>query len=113
MDFRTLLRSTKHAGEQRWSISEGSNHTTQGAYHSQIAIVLRNLATPENRNEYFRRAINEYEKAAHHFKLAHNPIYRADVKNNLGLLFYKLARFADAHKYLDEARRLTISFRDK
>jgi tetratricopeptide (TPR) repeat protein len=89
------------------------NHNTQGAYHSQIAIVLRNLATPENRAEYFQRAIKEYKEAALHFKLAHNPIYRADVKNNLGLLFYKLSRFTDAHKHLDEARRLTVSFKDK
>lgn len=90
-----------------------TNHTTKGGYRSQIAIVLRNLATPENRIEYFQRAITEYKEAARHFKLARNPIYRADVKNNLGLLFYKLSRFPDAHKYLDEARRLTVSFKDK
>jgi tetratricopeptide (TPR) repeat protein len=89
------------------------NHTTQGAYHNQMAIILRNLATPENRSEYFHRAIDEYKEADLHFKLARNPIYRADVKNNLGLLLYKLSRFADAHKYLDEARRLTVSFKNK
>jgi tetratricopeptide (TPR) repeat protein len=92
---------------------KASNHTTQGAYHNQMAIILRNLATPDNRDEYFQRAIHEYKEAARHFKLARNPIYGADVKNNLGLLFYKLSRFADAHKYLDEARRLTISFKNK
>ncbi len=90
-----------------------SNHTTQGAYHSQIAIVLRNLATPENRTEYFQRAVNEYKEAARHFKLARNPIYRADVMNNLGVLLYKLSRFSDAHKHLDQARRLTVSLKDK
>jgi tetratricopeptide (TPR) repeat protein len=89
------------------------NHTTKGAYHNQIAIILRNLATPQNRDEYFQRAITEYKDAARHFKLAHNPVYRADVKNNLGLLLYKLSRFTDAHKYLDEARRLTVSLKNK
>lgn len=89
------------------------NHTTQGAYHSQLAIVFRNLATPENQSEYFQRAVNEYKEAALHFKLARNPIYGADVKNNLGLLLYKLSRFTDAHKYLNEARRLAVSFKDK
>jgi tetratricopeptide (TPR) repeat protein len=89
------------------------NHTTKGAYHSQIAIVLRNLATSGNRSEYFRRAVNEYKQADQHFKLARNPIYRADVKNNVGLLLFKLSRFKEAHKYLDEARRLTVSFKDK
>jgi tetratricopeptide (TPR) repeat protein len=90
-----------------------ANQTTKGGYHNQMAIVLRNLATPENRNDYFQRAINEYKEADRHFKLARNPTYRADVKNNLGLLFYKLSRFAEAHRYLDEARRLTVSFKDK
>jgi hypothetical protein len=33
--------------------------------------------------------------------------------NNLGVLFYKLALLIEAHKYLDEARRLTASFKDK
>lgn len=89
------------------------NHTTKGAYHSQKAIVLRNLATPDNRREYFQRAVNEYKEADHHFKLARNPIYRADVKNNVGFLLFKLSRFKEAHQYLDEARRLTVSFKDK
>jgi tetratricopeptide (TPR) repeat protein len=89
------------------------NHTTKGAYHSQIAIVLRNLATPNNRSEYFRRAVNEYKAADLHFKLARNPVYRADVKNNVGFLLYKLSRFKEAHKYLDEARRLAVGFKDK
>ena len=89
------------------------NHTTKGAYHSQIAIVLRNLATPDNRSEYFQRAVNEYKEADHHFKLAGNPIYRADVKNNVGFLLFTLSRFKEAHKYLDEARRITFNLKDK
>ncbi len=89
------------------------NHTTKGAYHSQIAIVMRNLATRENLSEYFQRAVNEYKQADHHFKLARNHIYRADVKNNVGLLLLKLSRFKEAHRYLDEARRLTVIFKDK
>ncbi|MDQ2975626.1 MAG: tetratricopeptide repeat protein [Acidobacteriota bacterium] len=90
-----------------------ANHTVKGDYHSELAIVLRNLATAENKQEYFRRAIKEYEAADHHFKLAKNPVFRASVKNNVGFLLYKLARYKEAHKYLDEARRLTISFKDK
>lgn len=40
-------------------------------------------------------------------------MFRADVKNNVGFLLYKLARHKEAHRYLNEARRLTVSFRDK
>jgi tetratricopeptide (TPR) repeat protein len=90
-----------------------TNHTTKGNYHNELAIVLRNLATSEQRTDYFRQAIKEYEEADRHFKLANNIVFRADVKNNLGFLLYKAARFKEAHEYLEQARRLTISTKDK
>ena len=89
------------------------NHTIKGNYHNEFAIVLRNLATSEKNDDYFQRAISEYEQSDHHFKLAGNIIYRADVKNNLGFLYFKLSRFKKAHEYLDQARRLTASIKDK
>ena len=67
-----------------------TNHTIKGGYHSELAIILRNLATTENRLEYFRRAIEEYKEAERQFRLAHNPIYRADQLNNIGFLLFKL-----------------------
>ncbi len=67
----------------------------------------------ENRLEYFRLAINEYREAERQFRLAHNQVFRADVINNVGFLLFKLGRYKEAHKYLDEARRLTLKFKDK
>jgi tetratricopeptide (TPR) repeat protein len=90
-----------------------ANHAVKGAYHSEHAIILRNLATAEKKEEYLRRAISEFEKADQEFKLARNPVFRADVKNNVGLILFNLSRFKEAHKYLDEARRLAVSFKDK
>jgi len=90
-----------------------TNPTIKGGYHSELAIVHRNLATTENRLEYFRRAINEYKEAERQFRLAHNPMFRADVINNVGFLLFKLSRYKEAHKYLDEARRLTTRSKDK
>lgn len=90
-----------------------SNPTIKGGYHSELAIVHRNLATTENRVEYFRRAINEYKEAERQFRLAQNSIYRADVINNVGFLLFKLSRYKEAHKYLHEARRLTVRLKDK
>jgi len=90
-----------------------TNHAVRGAYHSEHAIILRNLATTENKQEFFQRAIDEYRQADKQFRLAKNLIFRADVKNNVGFLFYKLGRFKEAYKYLDEARRLTIRFKDR
>jgi tetratricopeptide (TPR) repeat protein len=90
-----------------------TNHTIRGNYHNEFAIVLRNLATSEKRKDYFQLAVSEYEQADYHFKLAHNIVYRADVKNNLGFLYYKLSRFKQAHEHLDHARRLTATIKDK
>jgi tetratricopeptide (TPR) repeat protein len=90
-----------------------TNHTIKGGYHTELAIIHRNLATVEDRFEYFRRAINEYREAERQFRLAHNQIFRADVINNVAFLLFKLGRYKEAHKYLDEARRLTVRFRDK
>lgn len=90
-----------------------TNHATKGAYHSQLAMVLRNLAPPEKSVDHFKRVLNEYEQADHHFKLAHNVVFRADVKNNIGNLFRELSRFKEAHSYLEQARRLRSSVRDR
>ena len=90
-----------------------TNHTIKGGYHTQLAIILRNLATTESRPEYFRRAIDEYKEAESQFRLAQNPIFRAEVINNVGFLLFKLSRYKESHKYLNEARRLTVKFKDK
>lgn len=90
-----------------------TNHTTKGSYHSELAIILWSLATAEKSQDYLRQAIKEYERADYQFKLARNIVFRADVKNNVGILLFKLARLKEARKYLEEARRLTVSFKDK
>src|SRR6266545_1029588 len=90
-----------------------TNNTIKGSYHNQLALIFRKLAASGNRNNYYQRAIGEYEEADHHFKLARNIVFRADVKNNLGVLLCKLCRFKEAHKYVVEARRLAVGVRDK
>jgi tetratricopeptide (TPR) repeat protein len=90
-----------------------TNHTLKGFYHNQSAMTLRALATERNRSDYFQRAIKHYEEADYHFTLARHTVYRAHVKNNVGYLLFKLSRFRKAHEYLDHARRLLVSVRDK
>jgi tetratricopeptide (TPR) repeat protein len=89
------------------------NHTLRGTYHNQLALVLRNLATEGKNSDFIQRAIREYEEADKEFKLAHNIVFRAHVKNNVGFLLYKLSRFKEAYQWLEQARRLTLSVRDK
>ena len=90
-----------------------TNHATKGAYHSQLAMVLHKLAPPGNPSDCFKRVLREYQEADEHFKLAHNIVFRADVKNNIAYLFRELRRFKEAHQYLEQARRLRSSVRDK
>ena len=90
-----------------------SNHAIKGNYHNQLALVLRELGSALKSDDYFRKAIRAYQQADHHFKLARNTVFRADVKNNLGFILKKLNRFKEAHRYLGEARRLMASVKDK
>jgi tetratricopeptide (TPR) repeat protein len=90
-----------------------ANHTVRGDYHNELAITLEEIGAAEKRNDYLQLAIKEYEAADHHFKLARNSIYRASVKNNIAVLLSRLSQFKEAHKYLNDARRLTVSFKDK
>lgn len=90
-----------------------TNHATKGAYHSQLAMVLHKLAAPGTPSDCFKRVLREYQEADEQFKLAHNVVFRADVKNNIAYLFRELSRFKEAHQYLEHARRLRSSVRDK
>lgn len=89
------------------------HHTIKGGYHNEMAIILRNLAKSEKRDDHITQAISEFQMADQEFKLAHNHVYRSDVKNNVGLILFNLSRYKEAHKYLDEARRLSVGFRDQ
>jgi tetratricopeptide (TPR) repeat protein len=90
-----------------------SNLALRGNYHNQLAMVLRKLATRENRDDFLQQAISEYQEADVHFKLAHNIVFRANVKNNVGNVLRQMSRFKEAHKYLEEARRLMTRLKDR
>jgi tetratricopeptide (TPR) repeat protein len=74
--------------------------------------VLRKLNSDKEEGS-FRRILHHYEKADHHFKLARNNVFRADVKNNIGNVFRELGRFKESHQYLEQARRLRVRVKDK
>lgn len=92
-----------------------TNHITLGTYHNELAIAHRHLAEwePLNREKLLQQAIGEFKAAGNHFRLGKNKVFGACVKNNLGLLLLNLGRFKEAHKNLEEARRLSVSTRNK
>lgn len=76
-------------------------------------MTFEEIAAAEKRDEYFDRALTEYKAAEHNFKLARNHIFRASVKNNVGVVLTKLGRFKEAHRNVAEARRLSVRFKDR
>jgi len=89
-----------------------NNQAVRGSYHVTLGIVLKNLWEVEKQGDYGDRALIEYAAASHYFEEAEHKCYRANVENNLGLLYYELNRYAEAHKHLDRARRVLVSLKD-
>ena len=88
------------------------NQTLKGSYHVTLGNVLKRLWQTETLTQYLDRALVEYAAASYHFELAEHRNYLANVKNNLGLLYFLINRCDDAHKHLDHARLLLVSLKD-
>jgi DNA-binding NtrC family response regulator/tetratricopeptide (TPR) repeat protein len=95
------------------SLVEASNsHALKAKYHGNLGIILRNLSNNEQREDYLDSALVEYAAASFHYEQAGHTRYRARNENNLGFLYFKIARFNEAHEHLDRARRLFISLKE-
>jgi tetratricopeptide (TPR) repeat protein len=92
-----------------------NNHTVQANYHNEYAIILRHLAKEDSlkRESLLRRAIDEFERADRHLQLARSKMFRASVKNNVGLILFNLSRYKEAHRYLEAARRFALTTKNK
>jgi tetratricopeptide (TPR) repeat protein len=92
-----------------------TSNTLRGTYHNQIGIVLQELgaASKKHRRDYFERAINEYNISDVHFRRAKNVVFRAHVKNNIANVLRVLRQFKEAHRYLEQARRLFRRAKDR
>ena len=88
------------------------NHTLIGSYHDTLGNALEDLSVLKKRQDYVDRALIEYAASSYHFEKAGHRIYLASVENNLGVLFFKINRYAEAHEHLDRARRILASLKD-
>lgn len=93
-------------------VDEGTDHALKGSFHNLFAVLLKNLAAAENRQDYIDRALIEYAAASFHFEQAGHIRYQGCVDINLGFLFSIIGRFAEAHKHLDRARDLFLAIGD-
>jgi transcriptional regulator with PAS, ATPase and Fis domain len=91
---------------------ENQNHAAKGRFHGQLALVLRNLGTSEQRDDYIDHALVEYAAASYHFEQAGQTRFRAGVENNLGYLFFVKGKLTEAYEHLDRAHILFASLKD-
>jgi tetratricopeptide (TPR) repeat protein len=85
----------------------------KASYHNELAITWGTIGTTENQPDYFQRALSEYKAAEHQLKLAKHYVYCASVKNNEARVLTKLGRFKESHKHLNQARTITVRFKDR
>ena len=90
-----------------------NNYTVMGCYHQALADVLKDLWEAEGRSDYLDRALVQYAAASYHFELAEHRRYRANIENNLGLIYFRINRCKEAHDHLDRVRRIFTGLKDK
>jgi tetratricopeptide (TPR) repeat protein len=54
----------------------------------------------------------EYAASSYHFEQAEHRCYLASVENNLGMLYFRINRYEEAHEHLDRARRIFANLKD-
>jgi DNA-binding NtrC family response regulator len=119
LNSAVVERSAKRFNDALLILSEAApvfeasrSHAIKGKFHHQLATVLKNLGTAENREDYIDRALVEYSAASFHFEQAGHTRFRAAVENNLGFLFLTIGKFAEAQEHLDHSRRLFAGLKD-
>ncbi len=93
-------------------VEASADQALKGSFHIGFGLLFRRLARPDDPEGYVDRALIEYAAASYHFEQAGNDRYVARVENNLGYLYFTIARYQDAHTHLDRARHIFMRLRD-
>ncbi len=109
---RRLQNALNYCLRAEQLVEQSQDHFLKGAFHAHYGLVMRRLASPENREDYLDRALVEYAAASFHYEQAGNERDQAVVENNLGYLYSSLGRHKEAHKHLDRARSIFSNIRD-
>ncbi len=91
---------------------ESCSDALKGKWHGQKGLVLRRLATAEQRDDYADRAIMEFTAAIYHYEQANHERYCAINLNNLAMLLYRRGRYTEAHENLNRAQQFFERNRD-
>ena len=86
-----------------------NNDTLKGCYFTTLGNRLENLAESGKRGAYIDRALIEYAAASYHLGLAGHRQYLANVETNLGYLYFKINRYAEANTWIGRAGSMCAS----
>jgi tetratricopeptide (TPR) repeat protein len=89
-----------------------ADDTLKARWHSDMGLVLIRLAGLVGNADYSDRAIMEFTAAIYHCEQAGHDRYCGNNLNNLGMLLYKVGRYADAHEHLDRAQTIFTRLKD-
>jgi two-component system phosphate regulon response regulator PhoB len=112
MRTQKLQEAMRYCDRAAPLVEQSNDHSLKGSLHNQYGLVLRKLATPENREDFIDRALIQYAAASVHYEEAGNIRAVARVEGNLGFLYLNLRRYQDAHSHLIRARKLFIELDD-
>jgi CheY-like chemotaxis protein len=112
VEARRLNQALTFYDEASGLLESSQDHSLKGSLHSQLALLLNNLATTDNRDDYVDRALIEFAAASFHFEQAGHARYSACTENNLAFLYLTIGKVADAHAHLDRARNLLFGNKD-
>ncbi len=112
IDSGRLTEALRVLTENAALIEQISSYMLKGCYHQTLGDALKDLWESEA-GDYLDRALVEYAAASYYFEQAEHRSYRANVENNLGMIYFNVNRWAEAHEHLDRARRIFTSLKDK
>lgn len=109
---RRLENALRYYNQASPLVERSEDHALKGSFHFEYGHALGWLAAPNNREDYLDRALIEYAASSFHYEQAGNELALARVELNLGFLFFKVARYSQAHDHLNVARHLFLKLKD-
>lgn len=89
-----------------------ANPVLRGAFHNELARVLKRIGVRESHNDYIDSVLREFTAASSLFEQAGHTRYQGVVENNVAMFFLGLERFAEAHEHIDRAQALYTRLND-
>jgi tetratricopeptide (TPR) repeat protein len=88
------------------------NPSLKGKYHNQMGIAQQSIGDLQNNPEFLDRALIEYSAAGIYFEEAGHKRYTAFVENNIGMVYFSLKKFAEAHEHFETAKKIFTNLKE-